>query len=108
MLKLNPVVLYVPLHVLEADPAFTKQLCKRVNVAAVLPRIVHDGEMLAIRSRNNLIFDRNGNYDGTFVQIADKQFSQETAAMDSGSRFADPLFRNLEKFDFTLAETYVC
>ena len=49
VLKLNPAVLYVPLHILEADPAFTKQLCKRVNVAAVLPRIVHDGEMLAIR-----------------------------------------------------------
>ena len=49
VLKLNPAVLYVPLHILEADAAFTKQLLKRVNVAAVLPRIVHDGEMLAIR-----------------------------------------------------------
>jgi len=49
VLKLNPAVLYVPLHILEADPAFTKQLSKRVNVAAVLPRIVHDGEMTAIR-----------------------------------------------------------
>ena len=49
VLKLNPAVLYVPLHILVADPAFTKQLCKRVNVAAVLPRIVHDGEMTAIR-----------------------------------------------------------
>ena len=49
VLKLNPAVLYVPLHILEADAAFTKQLLKRVNVAAVLPRIVHDGEMQAIR-----------------------------------------------------------
>ena len=49
MLKLNPAVLYVPLHILEADAAFTKQLTKKVNVAAVLPRIVHDGELNAIR-----------------------------------------------------------
>ena len=49
MLKLNPAVLYVPLHILEEDPAFTRQLARKVNVAAVLPRIVHDGEMTAMR-----------------------------------------------------------
>ena len=49
LLKLNPVMLYVPLHILAADPDFTKQLAKRVPVAASLPRIVHDGEMNAIR-----------------------------------------------------------
>ncbi len=49
MLKLNPAVLYVPLHILAADPDFTQQLARRVTVAASLPRIVHDGEMNAIR-----------------------------------------------------------
>ena len=49
LLKFNPAVLYVPLHILVADPDFTQQLTRRVHVAAVLPRIVHDGEMNAIR-----------------------------------------------------------
>ncbi len=49
LLKLNPAVLYVPLHILAADLDFTRQLCKRLPVAAALPRIVHDGEMSAIR-----------------------------------------------------------
>ena len=45
MLKMNPAVLYVPLHVLTENEAFTRQLCKTVRVAAALPRIVHDGQM---------------------------------------------------------------
>ena len=49
LLKLNPTVLYVPLHILAADPEFTQQLVRRVTVAASLPRIVHDGELSAIR-----------------------------------------------------------
>ena len=49
LLKLNPAMLYVPLHILAADPEFTRQLARRVPVAAALPRIVHDGEMNAIR-----------------------------------------------------------
>ena len=49
LLKLNPVVLYVPLHILAADLNFTRQLARRVHVAASLPRIVHDGEMSTIR-----------------------------------------------------------
>ena len=68
--------------------------------------VKHEREagMLAIRSRNNLIFDRKGSYDGTYLQIADRNFTQEASEMDSGSLFADPKFRDLEKFDFTLAE----
>ena len=49
LLKLNLAALYVPLHILAADLEFTRQLARRVRVAAALPRIVHDGEMPAIR-----------------------------------------------------------
>ena len=45
LLRLNPAVLYVPLHILVEDPSFTKQLTRRFHVAAALPRIVHDKEM---------------------------------------------------------------
>ena len=49
VLRLNPAVLYVPLHILTADLDFTRQLVRNVHVAAALPRIVHDGEMNSIR-----------------------------------------------------------
>ena len=49
LLKLNPAVLYVPLHILAADLEFTRQLARRVRLAAILPRIAHDGEMPAVR-----------------------------------------------------------
>ena len=45
LLRLNPAVLYVPLHILAEDPSFTKHLLRRFHVAAALPRIVHDGQM---------------------------------------------------------------
>ena len=49
LLKMQPTLLYVPLHVLTADWEFTKELTKRVTVAAVLPRIAHDSELPRIR-----------------------------------------------------------
>ena len=49
LLKANPAVLYVPLHILAEDPAFCRELTQRVNVCAVLPRIVRDPELPAIR-----------------------------------------------------------
>ena len=49
MLKMAPEVLYVPLHILTEDAAFTRELAMRVRVAAVLPRIVHDGELPRLR-----------------------------------------------------------
>ena len=55
LLKLNPSVLYVPLHILAADPDFAQQLARRVPVAAALPRIVHDGEMNAIREALRIV-----------------------------------------------------
>ena len=45
LLKMAPKVLYVPIHILAEDPEFTRQLASCVRVAAVLPRIVHDGEL---------------------------------------------------------------
>ena len=49
LLKLAPSVLYVPIHLLTEDPQFCRELTRRVNVCAVLPRIVHDGELPALR-----------------------------------------------------------
>jgi len=37
--------LYVPIHILTADPVFCQKLLRRVPVCAVLPRVVHDGEL---------------------------------------------------------------
>ena len=51
MLKMEPAVLYVPLHILAADEQFTKQLARRVHVAAVLPRIAHDKQLPQIRNQ---------------------------------------------------------
>lgn len=45
LLKMAPKVLYVPLHILAEDPAFTMELTKRNHICAVLPRIVHDGDL---------------------------------------------------------------
>ncbi|MGN0999406.1 MAG: DUF3656 domain-containing protein [Faecousia sp.] len=48
LLKMKPEVLYVPLHILSSDAELTTRLARQVNVAAVLPRIVHDGELPAM------------------------------------------------------------
>ena len=45
LLKMEPAVLYVPLHILVQDPVFTADLVSKVHVCAVLPRIVHDSEI---------------------------------------------------------------
>ncbi len=45
LLKMRPTVLYVPLHILAQDPIFCHELARKVAVAAVLPRIVHDSEL---------------------------------------------------------------
>ena len=45
LLKMKPEVLYVPLHILALDPVFAHELNRKVKVAAVLPRIVHDSEL---------------------------------------------------------------
>ncbi len=45
LLSLETAMLYVPLHILMADTDLTLQLVERGRLAAVLPRIVHDGEL---------------------------------------------------------------
>ncbi len=45
LLRVKPEVLYVPLHILALDPVLCHELCRKVHVAAVLPRIVHDSEL---------------------------------------------------------------
>ena len=46
LLKIKPAALYVPLHILAADENLCYQLSRKVNTVAVLPRIVHDGQMV--------------------------------------------------------------
>ena len=49
LLKLEMVMLYVPIHILDADPELCKTLVKRGAVAAVLPRIAHDKEIVKLK-----------------------------------------------------------
>ena len=45
LLNSETAMLYVPLHILAADPDMTARLVQRGRLAVALPRIVHDGEM---------------------------------------------------------------
>lgn len=56
LLKMNPAVLYVPMHLLLQDPNWSRDLSKRVNVCAVLPRIVHDGELTKLRQQLSQLY----------------------------------------------------
>lgn len=44
LLNFDTAMLYVPLHILMEDPKLTHRLISRGRIAAVLPRIIHDGE----------------------------------------------------------------
>ena len=55
LLKMAPKVLYVPIHILTEDPNFCRELAGRVNVCAVLPRIVHDGEVSQLEQQLQLV-----------------------------------------------------
>lgn len=50
LLKQKPAVVYVPIHLLTADPAFCRELASTQHVCAVLPRIVHDGDMPKLKN----------------------------------------------------------
>ena len=50
LLKMNPDVLYVPVHILTQEAAFTQELTRQVRVCAVLPRIVHDNQLADLRN----------------------------------------------------------
>ncbi len=45
LLKMNPAVLYVPMHILAEDPVFCVTLVRKTRICAVLPRIVHDAAL---------------------------------------------------------------
>ena len=51
LLRTNLGALYVPLHILAENPTLCQSLTSRLTVAAVLPRIVHDGEMARITAQ---------------------------------------------------------
>ena len=51
LLRFHLSVLYVPLHILAEDPALCRDLASRIRVAAVLPRIVHDGDLPRIAAQ---------------------------------------------------------
>ena len=49
LLNLETTLLYVPMHILLSDSELCGKLVQRGRLAAVLPRIVHDGEMPRIK-----------------------------------------------------------
>lgn len=51
LLKMQPNLLYVPLHLLTEDAAFTRDLVGKVRVCPVLPRVVHDGELSRLKEQ---------------------------------------------------------
>ena len=50
LLKLETVMLYVPIHILDGDEELCRTLVKRGAVAAVLPRIAHDNEITKLKT----------------------------------------------------------
>ena len=58
LLKMEPAVLYVPVHLLAGDTRFCRELTRRVNVAAVLPRICHDNELDKLRADLRTVRDQ--------------------------------------------------
>lgn len=55
LLKAAPAMVYVPLHILCEDPAWSKLLQERVPLCAVLPRIIHDGELPQLKQSLQLL-----------------------------------------------------
>ena len=55
LLRHRPAVLYIPLHILSADPDYFRELCKQQNICAVLPRIIHDGELPNIQASLRIV-----------------------------------------------------
>ena len=58
LLRSNPALLYVPLHILASDTKLCRDLTRRVEVAAVLPRICHDGELDHLRAQLRTVRDQ--------------------------------------------------
>ena len=58
LLNTEAVMLYVPIHLLMEDEKLLMKLLKRGRVAAVLPRIVHDGELPKLQQQMAILRDR--------------------------------------------------
>ena len=58
LLRSNPALLYVPLHILASDTRLCRDLTRQVEVAAVLPRICHDGELDHLRTQLRTVRDQ--------------------------------------------------
>ena len=58
LLKMKPAMLYVPLHILAKDLRLCRELTRKVEVAAVLPRICHDGELERVRRELRTVRDQ--------------------------------------------------
>lgn len=57
LLGMQPLFLYVPLYLLIQDRAFYTQVIRRVRVAAVLPRVIHDGELSGVTRQLDEVYD---------------------------------------------------
>ena len=57
LIKMRPEVLYVPIHILALDPIFCHELARKVPVAAVLPRIIHDSELDRLKEDLKTVWD---------------------------------------------------
>ena len=55
LLTMAPRALYIPLHLLCEDTAWCRELCRKVNVCPVLPRILHDGELVKLKEQLTLV-----------------------------------------------------
>ena len=58
LLNTEAVMLYVPIHILMEDERLLQRLLERGRVAAVLPRIVHDGELPKLQNQMAVLRDR--------------------------------------------------
>ena len=58
LMAMETALLYVPAHILLEDPRLTRQLVRRGNVAAVLPRIVHDDEITRLKLGLNDLYSQ--------------------------------------------------
>ena len=57
LLKMKPEAVYVPLHILAADPIYCHELNRQVKVTVVLPRVVTDHELDQVKAQLRTIRD---------------------------------------------------
>ena len=51
MINMECAMFYIPIHILLEEPELCEKLAQRRRIAAVLPRIVHDGELPALHEQ---------------------------------------------------------